>query len=119
MRTIPNKDHRKTEAPQKGWANEEGTKKAIKHSPLRMPYGLYLIILRESLCLHAVVFVRNSEFLSALGATCSQYSTTVGGSHSLTETVLVFSLSVRGLKCSFHLRIYVLCYYSHEFGLQK
>lgn len=74
---------------------------------------------QRGLCLHAIVFVRNGEFLSALSATCSQYSATIGGSHSLTETVLVFSLSVRGLECSFHLRIYVLCYYSHEFGLQK
>ena len=60
---------------------------------------------RDGLCLHAIVFVRNSQFLSALGATCCQYSTTVGCSHSLTETVLVFSLSVRGLECSFHLLI--------------
>ena len=74
---------------------------------------------QRGLCLHAIVLVRNGEFLSALSATCGQYSATIGGSHSLTETVLVFSLSVRGLKCSFHLRIYVLCYYSHEFGLQK
>ena len=71
------------------------------------------------LSLHAIVLVRNSEFLSTLGATCCQYSTTISCSHSLTETVLVFSLSVRGFKCSFHLFIYVLCYYSHEFGLQK
>ena len=75
------------------------------------PKNLFLLL--------AVYLVRNGEFLSALGATCSQYSATIGGSHSLTETVLVFSLSVRGLKCSFHILIYVLCYYSHEFGLQK
>ena len=57
---------------------------------------------QRGLCLHAIVFVRNGEFLSALSATCSQYSATIGGSHSLTETVLVFSLSVRGLERSFH-----------------
>ena len=86
----------------------------------KSPCGTYKSFKKQrGLCLHAIVLVRNGEFLSALGATCSQYSATIGGSHSLTETVLVFSLSVRGLKCSFHLRIYVLCYYSHEFGLQK
>lgn len=54
------------------------------------------------LCLYSVVFVRNSQFLSAFSTTCCQYSATVCCSHSLTETVFVLSLSVRGLKCSFH-----------------
>ena len=50
-----------------------------------------------------VELVRNGQLLTTLCATCSQYSATISGSHSLTETVLVLSLSVRGLKCSFHL----------------
>ena len=81
---------------------------------------------QRGLCLHAIVFVRNGEFLSALSATCSQYSTAIGGSHSLTETVLVSSLSVRGLECSFHLTSIFLCYCFHchpdthrGFGLQN
>ena len=70
------------------------------------------------LCLYTVVFVRNSEFLAAFGTTCSQYSATVCGSHSLTESVLVSSLSVRGLECSFHFS-YILFMLLSGFGLQN
>ena len=63
------------------------------------------------LCFHAIVFVRNSQFLTSFSTTCSQYSATVSGSHSFAESVFVSSLSVRGLECSFHFRIYYLCYY--------
>ena len=50
-----------------------------------------------------MMFVRYCQLLAALSATSSQYSTTVLGGHSLTEAVLVYSSSVVGLKCSFHL----------------
>lgn len=49
-----------------------------------------------------VVLVRNGEFLATFSATCSQYATAIGGSHSFTETVFVLSFSVRRLECSFH-----------------
>ena len=87
-------------------------------SPLQLPY-FFILTKRGLLCLHSIVFVRNSQFLSAFSTTCCQYSAAVCCSHSLTETVFVLSLSVRGLKCSFHYCILFLCYYSHEFGLQK
>ena len=75
--------------------------KPQKNHLLRLSYT----IKQSGLCLYSVVFIRNSKFLSALSTTCSQYSTAVSCSHSLTETVFVFSLSVRGLISSFHLSI--------------
>ena len=51
---------------------------------------------------HAIILVGNGQLLAALGTTGSQYTTAIGSGHSLTETVLVSSLSVRGLECSFH-----------------
>ena len=50
-----------------------------------------------------MMFVRYCELLAALSATRSQHAATVFCSHTLTETVLVHSSSVVGLKCSFHL----------------
>ena len=50
----------------------------------------------------SVVLIGNGEFLAALGAARSQHTTTVLGGHSLTETVLVHSPAIVGLKCSFH-----------------
>ena len=55
----------------------------------------------------AVVFVRNCKLCTSFSATSSQYAAAILSSHSLTETVLVFSLSVRGLECSFHRLIYL------------
>ena len=43
-----------------------------------------------------------SQLLATLWATCSQYLTAIGSSHSLTETVLVDSLTTRRLVSSFH-----------------
>lgn len=66
--------------------------------------------------LHAVVLVRNSELLSSLGAACSQHSASIGCSHSFTESVLVLSLSVRGLECSFHLFIFFTLLFAENQG---
>ena len=63
----------------------------------------------RKLLLQAVELVRNCQFLTALSTTGSQYATTISGSHSLTETVLVLSLSQRRLECSFH--CFVLFYF--------
>lgn len=45
-------------------------------------------------CLLAFHFVRNSQFVSSSGSSCSQYSSTVFASHSRSKTVLVYSFSV-------------------------
>ena len=47
--------------------------------------------------------VRYGQFLATLCATACQYTATIGSSHSLTETVLVVTATVVGLKCSFHI----------------
>ena len=66
----------------------------------------------NGLGLHSVVFVRNSQFLATFSTTCCQYSAAIGCSHSLTETVFVSSLSVGGLKCSFHYCIFFTLLFS-------
>jgi hypothetical protein len=48
-------------------------------------------------------FVCYGQFLTTMSATGSQYATTVGGSHSLKETVFVATLALRRLECTFHL----------------
>ena len=62
-------------------------------------------------------FVRHGQLLATLSATRCQYATAVGCLHTLTETMLVISLSVVGLECSFHFCYAVLIYISlHEKG---
>ena len=55
-----------------------------------------------NLLLLAMNFVRHGQLLATLSATRCQYATAVGCLHTLTETMLVISLSVVGLECSFH-----------------
>ena len=62
------------------------------------------------LLLLAVVLVWNGQLSTSLCATGCQYATAILCSHSLTETVLVLSLSVRGLECSFHRLIYFILF---------
>ena len=61
----------------------------------------------------AVNLVRYGQLLATLGATSCQYATTVSRLHTLTETMLVVSLSVVRLECSFHFRyavfIFLIC----------
>ena len=45
--------------------------------------------------------IRNGQSCSAFCTTCSKYFSTIFGSHTATETVLVFPLSVGGLISSF------------------
>ena len=59
-------------------------------------------------------FVRHSQLLATLGAAACQYSATVLGSHSLTETVLVVAATVVRLECSFHILIFVLLFVQCE-----
>ena len=75
-------------------------------------YLLYCFLLwRIDLLLQAVELVRNCQFLTALCTTGSQYATTISGSHSLTETMLVLSLSQRRLECSFHCFVLFICFF--------
>jgi hypothetical protein len=46
--------------------------------------------------------VRNGQFFSSLGPPAGKDFAPVFAGHSLTETVLVFPLPYRWLKCSFH-----------------
>jgi len=66
-----------------------------------------------------VEIVRYGQSLSAFGTTGSQHATTVGGSHSGTEAVFVFLLSVGGLKCSFHCRYILSLFISGKFRSAK
>lgn len=42
------------------------------------------------------------KFLATFGATGGQDATAIGGLHTLTEAVLVITLAIVGLECSFH-----------------
>lgn len=86
-------------------APDSKSRKAAKDKFQSFAAFLFLYT-RNGLRLHSVVFVRNGQFLSSFSTTCCQYSAAVCSSHSLTETVFVLSLSVRGLKCSFHCYIF-------------
>ena len=50
-------------------------------------------------------FVRYGQPGSAFGTTRGKHFSSVFGGHSATESVFVFFLSVRGLKCPFHMII--------------
>ena len=54
------------------------------------------------------VFGRNGQLLAAMTAAGSQHATTVGGSHTLAETVLVDTLAAGRLECSFHCMSFLL-----------
>jgi len=56
--------------------------------------------------LFAVTLVRNCEFLATLGAAGGEHAAAIGCQHTFTKTVLVLSLAIVGLKCSFHFRIF-------------
>ncbi len=66
-----------------------------------------IYVVAKQLLLLSVVFVRNCQLCTSLCATSCQYAAAILCSHSLTETVLVLSLSVRGLECSFHRLIFL------------
>ena len=66
-----------------------------------------------------MLLVRNSQFLATLGTTLCQYTTTIGSSHSLTETVLVVAATVVRLKCSLHNYITFYLFFTMRFGLQN
>ena len=63
--------------------------------------------------------VGNSQSLSAFAATGGQHFSTIGGRHSLTETMLVGSFSQRGLECSLHFYTIFFVLFSLKLSLQK
>ena len=75
-------------------------------------YALNLIVivsrLRRDLLL-AVNFVRYGQLFAALCAASCQNATTICCQHALTETMLVVSLAVVRLECSFHCLILFSC----------
>ncbi len=81
---------------------------------------LNCIVNRRLLCL-VQFLVRNSQFFSAFCTAGCQYTTAILGSHSLTESVFIPTLSLRRLECSFHCHnIYpFLCFVIIFIGLQK
>jgi hypothetical protein len=58
-------------------------------------------------------FVRNGKFVSAFSSSAGKYPSSIGSFHSAFETVLISSLSLRRLKCPFHLRLF------YQTGLQR
>ena len=53
-------------------------------------------------------FVRNGQLLATFCTTSCQYATAISSLHTLTETMLVVSLTIVGLECSFR---FLLCYF--------
>ena len=49
------------------------------------------------------VLGRDSELLAPVCAACSEYAAAVRSAHTLAETVLVDTLAIGGLECSFHI----------------
>jgi hypothetical protein len=66
-----------------------------------------------------VLLVRNGQLLATLGAAACQYTTTIGSGHSLTETMLVSTATVRGLECSFHSYLLFISFLTMGFGVQN
>lgn len=62
----------------------------------------------ETLNYPRLVFVGYSESGPAFGTTRGKYFSSVLGGHPCAESVFIFSLSVRGLKCTFHTIFYLL-----------
>lgn len=56
-------------------------------------------------CLFAVIFVRNSEFLTTFCPARCKHATAILCCHTLTETMLVHATTIVRLKCSFHFLI--------------
>lgn len=54
----------------------------------------------------AVTLVGDGELLTTFGTTGSEHAAAISGGHTFTETVLVLSSAVVGLKCSFHNAIF-------------
>ena len=54
----------------------------------------------------AVTLVGDGQLLTTFRTTGSQHAAAISGGHTFTETVLVLSPAVVGLKCTFHNAIF-------------
>lgn len=88
---------RERQPAKRGWGGEQQGRRTQCTAPL-----LWHSVPLRTLGVFERRFVRYGQLLAAFGTACGQHLPTVGGSHSLTETVLVDSLPARGLECSFH-----------------
>ena len=68
----------------------------------------HLSCVARNLCVLERRFVRYGQLLATLGTTCSQYLTTLGRSHALTESVFVDPFPTRRLVGSLHCHSYTL-----------
>jgi hypothetical protein len=66
-----------------------------------------------------MILVRNGQLLATFSTTRSQNATAISCGHSLTETVLVVTATVVGLKCSFHILFCLLFVCLYRFGVQN
>ena len=79
---------------------------------------IYCAALAFQPCVSRLSLVRDGQSFSAFAAAGGQHFSTVGGRHSLAETVLVCSFSQRRLECSFHFKLYFLFLFSSCFFLK-
>jgi hypothetical protein len=66
-----------------------------------------------------VILVADGQLLATLGTTGGQHTTAVGGSHSLTEAMLVVATAIVGLERSFHNLMFVSILYFAQFRRQR
>ena len=66
-----------------------------------------------------MILVRNGQLLATFSTTRSQNATAISCGHSLTESVLVVTATVVGLKCSFHILFCLLFVCLYRFGVQN
>ena len=62
--------------------------------------------------------VRYGQAQTTFGTTTGKHLAAIGGRHAGTETMLVDSLSVRRLKCSFHCRVLLCLFFISQFGVK-
>lgn len=67
----------------------------------------------------SVEFVAHSQAFTATSPACSYNSATIWCAHALTESVLIFTSFVRGLKGSFHLILLFSANFSKTVGKGK
>ena len=77
-----------------------------KNNKRRSPNGVAFVTLNEKYNgFRILILVRNCKSLSAFGSSAGQNLAAVGSRHSLSETVLVSTFSVRRLISALHLSI--------------
>ena len=87
----------------------EERSKGADDANLRVVHHLRPCVIREKTWLRqaarrllTVTLVRYGQLLATLGAAGSEHAAAISGEHTFTESVLVLSLAIVGLECSFH-----------------